>query len=762
MLLKYELIKHINKFNVLLISIMLLLNLGITAYQHRYEFTNEAKNIRETKQQMLDLYNTNKDQYDALYSDFLNRKSEYMVQYYNSLTDDRSISTFENKIINYPNYNDTNLFSDIDKVINAPANFKDSLYSLLRETSDRIRAANNADSYTYNYYIKLINVYDPLTEITWNPTIIKGWNEFFSLSTPSIFLMLTIYGVFCSVFTVENRAEITNLLNISKRGRKKLIIAKLAYTFLASTLLTIIFTLAPLIIFAISTGLSTPNIPIQALDNFTYFRYNITVWQYLVIYVLTKILVILWLSISIAVISQYFDTEIPALVFTVTLALFGILLKNIQPTSKYYEFQKFNLFDIADVNILFNQLKGVNICNLFVDFTYFIIILLLCFIIIIATLSIAKNTYRYKIINDIKISNNRISMSVSILSMEYYKEMVCEGGVYILIIALILKCIASKFYFYPNITSSEAIYIDYMEQLKGPLTEEKLLFIENEYNYIYDTISNYSLMTNAYRTGDISYSDYQKYLNKYNYANYCKRACDRMCERRDYLVAINSSFPNVEFLYEEGVKRLLSIPIDTIGILTAIFLCSNLFAIEYSTGFDKILRLTKKGRHETYRKKLISILIIASFIYFVFSFIDIYFLSKYYNINYLNANIMSIPNFYEVNISCSILLYIIIYKCLGYIGYLNCFLLISALSVIFKNQIKTVIYTSLFIFIPYIIEYYGITVFRIFSVSYLISPFNIKSGIITCICCFAITVVMLYVSYYKWCGKLTNKALSNA
>ena len=762
MLVKYEFIKHINKFNILLASVMLIFNIGITAYQYRNEFTGEAKAIRKVRQNTVELYVRDKAKYDKIYEAYLGRLSEYNAQVYAALANDaKSMPVFENDLLDYPDYGDIRLFSDVDGIVNAPSNYRAAINSLLRDTATRIKAADNRDSYTYKYYIKLINEYDPMANKSWDITIISGWNEFFSLQTSSVFLALASVGLFCGVFTVDRRAGFTNVLNISKKGRREVTKSKLVYTASVSIPLTVMFTLTPLNIFAVTTGLSSPDAPVQALDGFTYCQYDFSIWQYLIIYIIVRIIVFLCLAYIIAVIGQYAQNEIPAFVFVIILAAAGFMIKNINPGSIYYSFRKFNAIDIANVNILFDQLNGINIFNEFADYTYFMITALIFITVAVAALSILKRPSRtVDILKENKTSKSKKPyLSMSILAAENYKLLLCEGGIYIFIAAVILKYITSGVYFRPADNPLESIYMNYMAQLKGPVTDEKLSYIEQEYDYIYDILDKYSDMRESFQNGAITYKEYQTYLGQYNYANYCKNACDRMCERRDYLLGINESHPNIEFIYEEGMERLLGAPIDITALMAAIFICGNMFAIEYNTGFCSILRLAKKGRGVTFRNKIAVTLIASIIVYIIFGAIDIYNLHKYYDINYLNANIMSMPRFSELNIDIGILSYAVIYKAISLVGYVICFLFITALSGLLKNQIKTIIFSSLVIFIPYIAEHYGMNIFRFLSIPYFISPQDIRWGIISCVCCTAITIVISTITYCKWGGTKSGTKL---
>ncbi len=754
MLLKCEFSKHMNKFNILFISLLLIFNICMAAYQYRDEFTFMAKEIRESKQNLLGLYLTNENEYQKLYDDYLDRLSEYKTQNYMSFSsgDAKSIPVFVNVFINQPDYGDKQLFSDIEAVIKASDKHRQALNSLLRDASMRIKATENRDSYTYRYYIKLINLYDPFAEMSWKIADITGWNEFFSLQTPSFLLLLVSLGIFCSIFTVDRRAGLLNLLHISKKGGRNVTRAKLCYIAVTSASLTAVYTLLPLSVFMLSCGLSSAEIPVQALDNFTYCRFNLTVWQYLIIYVTIRIVIFICFSLFVAVIGQYAGNEMPAFVFTVLLAVSGAILREIDPVSKYYFLQKFSVIELTDINILFTKFRGLNVFNYCADYTYAVFVVLISLIIVISVISLIKKNLSYIIITKERKADNLSHGAMSLFAAEGYKLLVCEAGIWIIFAAVLLKCVLSVIYYRPNMNASEALYIEYIEKLQGPVTEEKLQYIEQEKDYIDGILNSYSEMQSSYQSGKISYEEYKSYTNRYNYANYCKNAFKRLYERRNYLIEVQKLHENVEFIYEEGIDRMLGVSIDIAVVMTTIFICGNTFSVEYDSGFSKILRLTKKGRVITFRTKTIFILLTAVLIYVVFSLIDIYNLLHYYDIDYLSANVISISRYAELNMNIDIFSYVILYKGISFAGYIICFLLIMSLSVILESHIKTMIISAIIIFIPFITEYYDISILRFMSLPYFMSPVYVSQSI-TYVVCIVLTAASMTKAYIKWIGR---------
>jgi len=266
MLIRREFTKHLTKFNLLLVTVLFIMNIGIAAYQYRDNFTADSRFIRETRESMLKLYFSDTDEYQKLKEDHLARLDDYKASQYKAMFGDfdKARAVFENKLIDLPKYGDRQLFSDIEKVIHTQDRYRSSLLSLLRDSAMRIQEITDTQCYLYQYYSDLIYQYDPFMDLKLPTAEISGWNEYFSLQTPLIFLALASLGLFCGVFCTDKRAGMCNILHVCKRGGREVVRAKLSFIVLTSTIITIIFTLSPLLVFSVSSGLSDGNAPIQS------------------------------------------------------------------------------------------------------------------------------------------------------------------------------------------------------------------------------------------------------------------------------------------------------------------------------------------------------------------------------------------------------------------------------------------------------------------------------------------------------------------
>lgn len=295
--------------------------------------------------------------------------------------------------------------------------------------------------------------------------------------------------------------------------------------------------------------------------------------------------------------------------------------------------------------------------------------------------------------------------------------------------------------------------MEYMSNLSGEITDEKLQYIEDEQKYINEVISKHSGVVSAYQNGELSGEEYSKHMSQYNYAKYCEYACERPCERRDYLLSVKNSFDNVNFVYEKGIMMYIESPVDVIAFLLAIFLFCKIFAMEYDCGFYRILRVSKYGRRKIFIIKLITAAIISAIVYSVFTLIDVIFLNIFYDTSYIHAGIISIPNVTKVEINISIMNYVILSKLIGYVGYMISSFIIIAISILLSKQISAIIISGILLFIPTAAVYYGIEFMRIFSLTEFCSSSDIFLSIPSGIICTISAIVLVVLASRKWIGK---------
>jgi hypothetical protein len=342
------------------------------------------------------------------------------------------------------------------------------------------------------------------------------------------------------------------------------------------------------------------------------------------------------------------------------------------------------------------------------------------------------------------------TVKLSILSFEFDKNLFNKGGLLIFTAAIAVKLVISGVYYKPLTTTAENIYISYINDLTGKVTVEKLKYIEDEKEYIERSISEYQTANENYRNKNISIDEYRAYANRYNYANANMEPFRKLLERSNYLKSVNDNYENIMFIYEYGAKKLLFSGFDVTAVLFSILIFSNVFSNEYQSRFSAVLRISKNGRYKTFKEKVLFTFITAFAVFILFSAIDIAFMNYYFKMDYLSANIMSIPEYAYLDTNLSILNYIFIYKTISCLGFLVFSLMVTGLSQILKNQVKTVITGSFIILVPFLLDYFGFNALGFMNVTYFLVPVYADKNIASYISCTALTLAIYMKARLAW------------
>lgn len=749
---KGEFRKLLTPFNILLISALIVLNLLITFYQYKDTLSGDGVLIREKIDELVELNNSSPEKYAAIREDFSKRKRDYDTLFYLNLNDDsKQMIIFENLFIDLTGYGDIQLFNALDDIISAPDKYLENINSMLISTAARYYDIDDDDRYLRDYYLNILSIYDPLSEIDIPIENVTGWNEFFSLKTPIVFLSLASLALYCQVFTIDQRSGMGVLMHIYKNGSRTASKAKLLFTVITSTALTLIFTLTPLCVFSIFGGLSSADIPMQLLDDFTFFRYELTVSQYLIIFCAVRVLLFIGLSLLLASLGKIFSSEIPSFIALIVITAIGVIFCRIPSSSLAYWLYKFSPINLAGVNILFNRYRGLHFFGGFADYTISVLAITVLLIAAICVLVLLHRSPTAIRVRHEKRSTDFGSSSMSIPKTEFYKQLIANSGVYILLGALIAKCIISAVYYYNDPSSSELVYMEYIDYVAGEITDDKLEYIAEEGKYIQAALDEHSAMVTAYQQGELSGDDYNAHMGRYNYAKYCENAFNRLDERKEYLLSVSEQYDNVVFIYEKGIKLFFDSPIDIAALLAFVLLMSQVFSIEYDSGFYRILRCSKHGRRKLFFSKLIFSLITAAMINIIFLTIDIAFLLKSYDVRYLSSSIMSIPDVSDIDMS--ILRFVIIKKVISLVGSVICSLFIAVIGILLEKGLKTMILSAIMIFIPIALKYYGVGIFELVNFAAITAPGNnIPSALSVMIVLTAATVIISAISSCKWNG----------
>lgn len=748
-LIYYEFRKYFTRFNILLLVILFILNLGATLFTYQEYFTDDYQVYLSKKDELIDLFLENPNEYNLLLNEHNDRVSKYNSEL---LSSRNAVPTFENHYINLKKYNDIDLFSDVEKSIRTHTTYKTRLAAILRDTIFRLEEADE-NTYIERYYLEFCQQYMSLIDIELPHTEVRGWNEFFSFRVPSMMLLIALSGTLCTIFTQDHRAGMSNIIYVSRYGGKPTIKAKLSFLLIMSAGITIIFSITPIFILAFSTGLSSLGHPIQTIDLLVDSPLEINIGQYLLIYFILRIIFFGAFTLLIAVITRFFDNEKFAFVTIAILVVSGIFFSKIQPASPYYFLQKFSITELSEIHILFEKYRGLNIFGYSINYSYFIIFSVIFLILLLGAFVLFHTTYNLHEYSESKYLSSKSEFSLSLFISELFKHLVCSKQLLLVLSVIILKGVFLYIYYCPNENYSEKQYKDYIQSISGEITQEKIDMITQEKQYIEKALADYPIAEIRYLSGEIDETTFNEYKKQNNYAEYYQYACKRLCERLDYLVEASQSHHNLEFIYDKGLELYFTSIIDIPLLLLIVFISCNIFSYEYEVGIDKIIRTLPKGRKSLFFTKLAYTLLFSFALYLIFNIMETGFIGYFYETNYWDVPIQSMPLFKSVNETQTIWEYMVKHQIISLLGYMACFILVFSFSAITKNHFKAIVITLFIVLIFFALEELSILPFPIANYIEMLSPLYIEQHNISYITCILASSISVTIAYKKWIGK---------
>lgn len=588
--------------------------------------------------------------------------------------------------------------------------------------------------YLYRKQLKCIDIYTQLpAKVELKPEYIRGWDDYFVYDSVNIFIFAAILIVSTVVFAQENNSGFVSIIRTSAKGRIHTAGAKITAMFLLTCILLLMFTAETLIIFGSTVGFSSLTNAIQALEEFTYSPFALSIGEYLAVTVFFKAAVFTLISAVIMAISCLVSDY--AVIYLAGLGVYGVnfLLHTIRYLNNDSLFKNLNLISASEVNPLFSQFLTLNLFGNAAGYISVMCVLFALFSIAAVGLIIFSycrrrgNPSPKRLINlSFKLKSKSASLKnctvryrmgySSLLLHETYKTLISSRYILLAAALLILKCFISAQEFYPRNSYSDAVYEEYMTVLAGESTEEKQQYLTDERNYINENIAKRSLMQSKYADGEITLDEYGDYLKEYNYSVNREDIFSEVERHASYIARMNERGIDAWFLYDTGWKALFFSEFDPTLYAVILILFTGVFANEYNSkssdgSFVSILRTTKNGRALTCRYKYFSAVIISVILAIVWNVVDIFAILNSYALPLINAPLLSIEAFETFPYDITVAQYLIIFYAVRMLAavLLACFIL--SLSAILHRHIAVMTTAAVVTLFPALLSYFGLAIF---------------------------------------------------
>ena len=578
-----------------------------------------------------------------------------------------------------------------------------------------------------------------------------------------LFCVLIIL-ILCTVLILQEKEKgLLSLVRPTKNGRGVLLGAKVAAVFLWTAIITALLCISNIVAGAAIYGLGDLSRLIQSVEGFTGSVLKISVLEYLVLFVISKVMSQLVLAAVILLFSVIARNII--FVYGAIIALGGIelaLYASISPTSVFSPLKYWNLVSLTQTNGLYREYLNINLLGYPINLAFSSLVVALILLVFFCTASIWIFSKQRNLIwssGKISAAIGRINpfgrkISVSLIYHEAYKIFITHK-------ALLVLCLLALFqwYSYHDVTapydSGDQHYKAYVTQMEGPVTAKTLNAISLESDRYNEIFRRQSELAGQYQSGEIEERAFyamqqpiQSELASYNAFTRIKQQVQyikQLIETRDIRGWI---------VYDTGYKKLFGANGDYSGdlgqgIILALILTiciAPVFASEYTKGTINLISPTLFGRRETmfYRGVLcVLIAITAACAVFLPNLITTL---RLYGTSGLSAPLQSIQELSNFPLHLSIGGYLVLLYVIRLLASIAITFAMLGLSVLCRNVVAAMAAGLVIFVLPCAVSLLG----GRFMDTWLFNPFlsgnGIRSGVgLTNVIVMIIAAVLLYI-----------------
>lgn len=618
------------------------------------------------------------------------------------------------------------------------------------------------DSFSYKNIQKTPVDFERVADVT--PTL--GNNKALEVSTTfelTDYLLLVLILLVCiAMFSIEREKGLYSIVRSAKNGRLPTILSKLFVCVSVTAVVSILFYTCNILVSGAVFGFGDMNRSVQSSSMFMNCTFDVTIRDYLIMWVSGKTLLLCAFALSLSLI--FTAVKSPALSYVI-LGTFGIFEFStymfIDGTSTVGALKYINIFYLLSGNNIFGVYQNVSVFSEPVGITVvFIILVVLLSIVGIVGSSIAfsklnmengKIAVFQKFASKIT-SRKKIKGSTTIYRGEAFKHYKTSFAFVAVILLLIVgyqslnEDLSIRFK-----NTEESYYNTYMQTLEGELTSDKYDFIQQEREY-FESLELKIVEISA----DISLDEYEKEDQIQGIQNIIEtkgQAFENICEQILYAESKAEEIDKAPALINELVnKRFVQ---DTYRewkcftlLLAVIAFCtSNILACEYKKSMVNLISATKFGKGRLLNVKLMTVMI-TSVVSYIFVYLPYWInLVKTFGTGSFDLSLAFVKGFYLLTSDITVFEYLCVLNVLHLLVAITATALVYMLSNLLKNQFVTMIVSSGIMLIPCVLF---INNTNVRTVAVFLNNTQKTFVIMVVALCLIVTVVSVSVTFIKF------------
>lgn len=510
----------------------------------------------------------------------------------------------------------------MNREVSEAAGYEDFLVNI-KEKAKKLSSISifaKEGGYDQNNIKATAKAYEGMSGVPINYYPQKGIVTAISFDLTDIVLIFIMILISLTIVREERENGLLSLIRSSPGGRFKTAIAK--FMTLAVSLLGVVILLysANLIYCNLTYGLGDLSRSIQSIPYLMRSTLKVKVWQYLVLFMLTKwgaaIICGSWILLCMLVAKHTFFGILAALSMP---SIHWLIRSMIPATHKLNVIKYANIVSLLNTNEILGSYRNLywfsnkpiqlNLVET-VAAIGFLALFLSMFLFSFCKLGLI-NTQRkpIEIFNRFKSKKPK---TTTVQKQEWYKLLVMNGGAVLLTVVIAFQGYAA--YTSENyITADEMFYSYYMQNMSGSYTKDKYDFLQQE-NKKFEPLQRAQLM---YSRGAISNEEYQMIMSSNYILQQEYTVFQKVVGKLQYLV----KNPKAHLIYETGYLKLFGLNDLNMNLKDSLFaafslvvMLSGLFSMEKSSGMKKVIFATPLGRKDTVIAKLRVSAVVAAII----------------------------------------------------------------------------------------------------------------------------------------------------
>ena len=530
------------------------------------------------------------------------------------------------------------------------------------------------------------------------------------------FSLIMLFIVVFNLVLTEREQGLLALIGPTANGKTHTAVSKVKVLLVSCLLIFLTLYLTNFASAIFTYGFGNLSRPIQSVFGYNSCSLKISVWQYLALFSIAKLAILILLALFMHCMCLVWGNSIVIYISIVGTYLVSMLLYvSIPMNSPLSALKYINIYYFQQTDQILTRYLNVNVFNqpihiVSVFFTVVCILTMLLFYLIIRMMNgyhvfLIKKTHFDSLLS--KISYRRNPRIKGLLYYEFLKGLWHNKSIVVLVVFVLFQL-----YTYHNyslhLQPEDIYYKNYMDYLNGAITPEKEEYIQRETERINDLYLSETVMEGSHKA---LRDGWHKVLSRY----------EQIITMKEYADI------DLWFVYETGYQQLTgdNENMDLIAMLKMIIILTiclpSIFTHEYSTGMNIILFTTQNGREKTLRAKLVVSASLLLFVFIVSYGFD--FMSVFHKVGMVgfDAPLQSLDTFAFFPFSSTITQYMILLYALRLFGMSLVALVISAVSVLSGNTIKTMILSTGMFSLPGILSLLGISFTNYISLTPVLS-----------------------------------------